>query len=258
MLPKISIVIPSYNKADYIRDTLDSIFKQEYPNLEVIIQDGGSTDGTVGVIKKFATKYPKIVSWVSKKDKGQMDAINKGLKKATGELLTFINADDIYEQGALEAIGKAYSENPDALWLAGRGKVINKEGKEVAGWVTKYKNLLLKLNSYNLLLVTNYLMQPSVFLTKNSYQKYGPFKGTDKFVMEYDLWLKLGKTEMPTVIDRNLSRFRLAGDNISSTQFSNTLTEDLKIVRNYTNNPILLGLHKLHNVGRIGIIRNLT
>ena len=106
--PKISIVIPSYNKVKYIQETLESVIFQKYPNLEVIIQDGGSTDGTLEIIKKYAKKYPKIISWVSIKDKGQVDAINRGLRKAKGNIVTYLNADDLYEKGALFEIAQSF------------------------------------------------------------------------------------------------------------------------------------------------------
>ncbi|MCL5409297.1 MAG: glycosyltransferase, partial [Patescibacteria group bacterium] len=98
ILPKISIIIPSYNKSKYLTYTLQSIIDQKYPNLEVLIQDGGSTDGSVEIIKKFAKSNRKIIKWVSKKDDGQVKAINQGLRKASGEVVTFINADDVYKQ----------------------------------------------------------------------------------------------------------------------------------------------------------------
>src|SRR3989344_6933690 len=88
--PKISIVIPSYNAVQYIEHTLRSILDQKYPSLEIIVQDGGSTDGTLNIIKKYAKKYPRILKFESKKDKGQADAINKGMKKTTGEIVTYI------------------------------------------------------------------------------------------------------------------------------------------------------------------------
>ena len=250
-LPKISIVIPSYNKVEYIQETLESIVSQKYPNLEIIIQDGGSTDGTLEIIKKYAKKYPKIISWISKKDKGQVDAINKGLKKAKGDILAFINADDIYEKRVLEIVGKYFNKHSNALWLAGKGGVIDENGKEVTSQVTAYKNWLLKINSYKFLLVVNYLVQPSVFLSKEAYKKYGPFTGTSKFVMEYELWLNLGRVSMPIVLDKNLSYFRLSGENISSTSFKNTLEKDFEIVKKFTNNFLILMIHKLHNIGRV-------
>jgi len=253
MKPKISIVVPSYNKVRFIGQTLQSIFTQNYENLEVIIQDGGSTDGTVGIIKKFAGKYPII--WESKKDNGQLDAVNIGLKKATGAILTYINADDYYESGAFASVSKAFLENPNALWFAGLGIVVNEEGKEIAKAISWYKKFLLSLNFRFNLLITNYLMQPSVFFTKEAYKKYGPFIGTPDFIMEYDFWLKLGHISMPVVINKCISKFRIEPGTITKRMFKKLLFEDTKIVKKYTNNPFILILHGLNNLGRVMIAK---
>lgn len=250
-LPKISIVIPSLNKIDYVEETLKSIISQKYPNLEVIIQDGRSTDGTLELINKFVNKYPKIFVLESKKDNGQVDAINKGLKKATGDILTFINADDYYKKDALISVGNYFAKKPKTLWLAGYGEVVDAKGNIKWNSSTSYKNYLLSKNKYYLLLMVNYLMQPSVFLSKEAYKKYGPFTGTKKFVMEYDLWLKIARDSMPKILHKTLSVFRLSGKNISSLAFKNTLREDFKIAKNYSNDPIVLTLHELHNIARV-------
>jgi glycosyltransferase involved in cell wall biosynthesis len=250
MTPKISVVIPSFNAKKYIRYTLDSILNQKYPNLEIIIQDGASTDGTVEIIKSYAKKYPGIISWESKKDKGQVDAINKGLEKAVGEILAFINADDVYNKNTFKIVAKKYSQNPNALWFAGKGKIIDKDGNEKSRLVTMYKNCLLKLNKYNFLLTVNYLMQPSIFLNRKEYIKKGPFWGPKNFVMEYDLWLKIGKDKMPIIIDKYLSSFRLTKENKSSSYFKTLLPLDFQIVKKHTNNHLILGLHQLNNFGR--------
>ena len=250
MQPKISTVIPSFNKAKYIRQTLDSIFLQKYPNLEVIIQDGGSTDGTLKIIKAFAKKYPKEIKWESKKDKGQLDAINKGLSKASGEILAYINADDVYTKEAFCEVAKAYKKNPNVLWFAGRGRIINAKGKEIAKFVTSYKNLFLAFNSFFFLLIVNYLMQPSVFISRKAYKKYGPFTGMKRAVMEYDLWLKLARVSMPVVFDKYLTGFRMSGENISTRYFLEILEADGEIAKKYTNSNVILILHKLHNILR--------
>src|SRR4030042_2105147 len=249
-LPKISIVIPSYKKTEYIAKPLQSIIPQKYPRLEVIIQDGGSTDATVAAIGKYAKRYPKIIRWESKRDNGQTDAINKGLKKATGEVLAYLNADDIYCEGALKRVGEYFVKHPQTLWLAGRGKVIDSKGKTISSWVSEYKNFLLSKNRYWVLLMVNYLMQPSVFLSRRASDKYAPFSGTKTSVMEYDLWLKLGRVQMPKRVNKCLSGFRMSGDNISSTAFRETLRADDKIGEKYTDNPVILALHYLHNIAR--------
>lgn len=253
MKPKISIVVPSYNKVRFIEQTLKSIFLQNYENLELIIQDGGSTDGSVEIIKKYAGRYPII--WESKKDKGQLDAINKGLKKATGAILTYINADDCYKSGAFAAVSKAFLENPNALWFAGRGIVVDEKGKEIAQAISWYKKFLLSLNFRFNLLITNYLMQPSVFFTREAYKKYGPFIGTPDFIMEYDFWLKLSHISMPVVLREGVSEFRIEPGTKTKRMFKKTLFEDMKIVKRYTKNPFILALHKLNNFGRVIIAK---
>lgn len=249
--PKISVVIPSYNKVRFVTGTLDSIFSQKYTNLEVIIQDGGSTDGTLEIIRKYAKKYPAVIKWESKKDKGQLDAVNKGMQKATGEILSFINADDEYKPGAFASVADAYIKNPAALWFAGRGVMIDEKDIEIAKPITRYKNLLLGINNYSQLLMTNYLMQPSVFFTRSSFEKYGPFSGTEDFITEYELWLKLGKKGMPVIINIILSEFRIEPTTKTKRLFKDLLNEDAKIVRKYTGNPFILGLHDLNNLGRV-------
>jgi len=253
-LTKISIVIPSYNSAKYIGETLRSIVSQKYPNLEVIIQDGGSTDGTLEVVEKYAKKYPKIINFESKKDNGQVDAINKGFKKATGDIYAYINSDDTYKNDALLTVGKYFSKKPNTLWVVGEGEIMDRKGNIRWNSSTCYKNYLLNKNKYHNLLMVNYLMQPSVFLSKKAYKKYGPFTGTKKFVMEYDLWLKIARDSMPKIINKTLSVFRLSGNNISSVSFKNTLKEDFKIAKKYTNDPIILTLHELHNMARVIMI----
>lgn len=250
--PLISVVIPSYNKYKYIEKTLDSIVKQSYKNYEVIIQDGGSNDGTLEVIKKFQKKYPKQIKFVSKKDNGQLDAINKGLKKAKGEIVTFINADDVYEKDALFVVAEHYKENPNSLWFAGKCRIANEDGVEIAKFWTRLKNFLLNINHYSLLLFTsNYMSQPSVFITKEAYKKYGPFTGTKKFVYEYDLWLTLGKVEMPVVINKYLSNFRISKDNKVSVYYNDLFKYDEKVVKKHTKNKIVFWVHKLNNSLRI-------
>lgn len=255
MTPKISVVIPSYNKVKYIQKTLDSIVNQSYKNYEVIIQDGGSTDGTLEIIKKYASKYPNLINYESKKDGGQLNAINNGLKRATGEIVTFINADDVYTDGAFEAVVGHYIENPDAIWFAGKSVVINENDNEVAKYATLYKNFLLLHSTYYILLTTNFLMQPSVFLTNKALKKYGMFTGTKFAVMEYDLWLKLAKDSMPVVINKVLTNFRIERDTKTSSNPKELLLEDEKIVKKSTNNIFILLLHKLHNIGRLLAIK---
>ncbi len=251
--PLISVVIPAYNKAQFIGKTLDSIISQNYPGVEVIVEDGGSIDGTLKIIEKYAGKYPDMIRYESKKDEGQWDAINKGFKKAKGKIITYINADDVYRPGAFAEIERLYRLNIDALWFAGRGDVIDGKGNRIAVWPTRYKNLLLAINSYPLLLIVNYLMQPSVFITKTAWERFGPFTGTKKFVMEYDLWLKIAKVKMPIITGKYLSSFRIEPSTITKKSSDLLLKEDEKILKKNTDNSIFIFLHKIHNLGRLTV-----
>jgi glycosyltransferase involved in cell wall biosynthesis len=253
--PKISIVIPSLNKVEYIEKTLKSVVSQDYSDFEVIIQDGGSTDGTLEIIEKYGRENPKLISWVSKRDRGQAEAVNEGFKKANGEVYAYLNADDVFKKGALKKVAGAFKKNRDALWVAGKGRIINKRGIEITSWVTKYKNLLLDRNKFRLLLTVNYLVQPSVFISKKAFEKYGPFVGWRKSIMEYDLWLKIGEKEMPVVIKDCLSGFRIAEGTASSTLYRQILAKDHQLAARYTKNPFILSLHHLNNLGRIATLR---
>lgn len=116
MLPKISIIIPTLNQARFIEETIQSVLSQNYPNLEVIVCDGGSIDGTQDILKKYADS----LTWTSEPDRGQVDAINKGLRQATGDVVAYINSDDIYTPNTLLSVGKYFIDHPETQILTGK------------------------------------------------------------------------------------------------------------------------------------------
>jgi len=125
-LPKISVVTPSFNSIHTIRQTLDSVVRQKYPSFEHIVMDGGSTDGTVDVLKEFPH-----VRWVSERDQGHYHAMNKGIERATGEIVNILNADDCYREGALQRVGEAFRAHPDWDALFGDIRYVDAHGKEI-------------------------------------------------------------------------------------------------------------------------------
>jgi glycosyltransferase involved in cell wall biosynthesis len=129
--PRLSIVTPSYNQGKFIEATIRSVLLQGYPNLEYIIIDGGSTDNSVETIKKY-DKY--LFYWHSKKDRGQADAINQGLEKSSGQILGWINSDDVYVKGTFNKIAKAFHFQPNCIVVHGNRILINEIG-EVTGWM---------------------------------------------------------------------------------------------------------------------------
>ena len=252
--PKFSIVVPIKNIDRYLQQTLNSIFKQTYQNFEVIIQDGGSTDMTLAIVRRFAKRYPKKIKWESKRDKGQTDAVNKGFKKAIGDIFLYINGDDLLYPQALELVAESYRQNPTRHWFCGYGDIINEEGKLISNWVGQYKSILIDINSRFFLLCLNYLTQPATYITKSAFRRYGPFKGIGKIIIEYDLWLKLSKVEMPVIIKEPLASFRLTADSFSSNAFKMILKVDQDLVIKETKNPLIRSIHWLNNFGRIVLI----
>ncbi|MCD4672777.1 MAG: glycosyltransferase, partial [Anaerolineaceae bacterium] len=158
-LPRISIITPSFNQADFIETTILSVLGQEYPHLEYIVVDGGSTDGTLDILRKYETQ----LTWSSEEDRGQAHAINKGLARAGGEVVAFLNSDDVYAPGALLATGEYFAAHPGAWWLTGKCAIVDDQGCEIRKLITAYKHFWLQFRSYGVLQIMNYISQPATF-----------------------------------------------------------------------------------------------
>jgi glycosyltransferase involved in cell wall biosynthesis len=243
MLPKISIITPSYNQGKYIERTIKSVLNQNYPNLEYIVMDGGSTDNTISILKKYSHK----IIWQSKKDDGQGGAINQGFKKATGEILSYLNSDDTLEPGALEIVAQKYLDNPQLGWFVGKCRIINEKDMEIRKFITVYKNYWLSHYHRYGLLVLNFISQPAVFITNAVYKKTGEFNPKEYFEIDYDYWLRLSKKYSPIIIDYYLANFRA---HKASRTSSDTLHfwQEIRTARKYTNNPFLIGLHLINYI----------
>lgn len=178
---RISIITPSFNQGQYIEQTIDSVLSQNYPNLEYIIIDGGSTDNTVEIIKKYE-KYLKY--WVSEKDRGQSHAINKGLKYATGDIINWINSDDYLEPEALTKINRFF-QNEDVDVLCGFANILRSDAD-----VAIKKRTSKKEESVAKIISTGHIMQPATFFRKEIFEEITPVEETLHYMMDHYLWLK--------------------------------------------------------------------
>jgi len=186
-LPLISIVTPSYNQARFLEETILSVLKQDYPELEYIIMDGGSTDGSVDIIKKYENQ---LSYWVSEPDAGQADAINKGWNNSRGEVLAWLNSDDTYCPGAISTAMRVFAENRDVFLLSGAMNIIyyNHNNQVVAS-----RRLgPVRLEPYELILSLTGPLQPSTFIRRKVFKEVGPLEPELNVFFDLEYWLRIG------------------------------------------------------------------
>ena len=200
IVPKISIVTPSYNQGEFLEETINSILNQNYQNLEYIIIDGGSTDNSVEIIRKYEEH---LSYWISEKDEGQSHAINKGFAIATGEICNWINSDDILAPNALQNISKAFINNPNVDFVHGKNGIIDSESK-LTGW-TQHPKGELKLQYF-------YGMpygQQACFFTKKIFDKVGGVNEKISFSMDFDLYTKIHLRAKALQIEDHIGSIRI-------------------------------------------------
>ncbi|MCI0607914.1 MAG: glycosyltransferase [Anaerolineae bacterium] len=179
----ISIITPSFNQARYLETTIQSVLSQDYPRIEYILIDGASTDGSVEIIKKYENH---LAYWVSEKDAGQADAINKGLARAKGEIIAWLNSDDYYLPNTISSAVKVFEEKPDVVMVYGDILAVDEQGKTIN--VLKYKQLSLED-----LLCFQIIGQPAVFFRREVYEKTGRLDPTFHFLLDHHLWIRIAK-----------------------------------------------------------------
>lgn len=181
--PLVSIVTPSYNQALYLEQTIQSVLGQDYPRMEYIVIDGGSTDDSVEIIKKYANR---LAYWVSEKDNGQAEAINKGLARANGEILAWLNSDDYYLLNTVSVAVRCFEQNPDVVMAYGDMFAVNGNGQTIN--ILRYKQLSLQD-----LLCFQIIGQPSVFFRRSAFEKAGPLETNFHFMLDHHLWIRLAQ-----------------------------------------------------------------
>ncbi len=249
--PKISVITPSFNQGHLIEQTIVSVLEQEYDDLEYIVVDGGSTDGTLDVLKR----YEHRLRWLSERDRGQSDAINKGMQMATGDVIAFLNSDDLYEPGALFRIGSFFHDHPEVQWATGRCRIIDGDGREIRRAVTAFKNFLLGHFSYRLLLVTNPISQPATFWRRSILEAFGGFDLDDHLVMDYEYWLRIGARYRPAIISEYLASFRIHETSKMSGYYARRQWLELLVARRYSRSMLLNALHYVNYAGIVGTYR---
>ena len=245
-LPSLSIVTPSYNQGRFLEGTIRSVLDQGYPSLDYLVMDGGSTDGSVEILRRYQGR----LRFVSEKDEGQTAALNEGFRRTRGEILGWINSDDLYAPGAFEAVGRSFAANTNLEWLYGRCPIVDAAGRVIRPLVTRYKELWARRYSYRRLLVENFISQPAVFFRRRLFERVGPLETAYHFAMDYHLWLRMGEASPPAFLDRELAFFRISGENKTSRSYRESFREELDAARRVAagRHPLLLFLHAINRV----------
>lgn len=199
----VSIVTPSYNQARFLEETMRSVLEQDYPHIEYIVVDGGSTDGSREIIEKYANR---LAWWVSEKDRGQTDAINKGFARARGEVLAWLNSDDTYQPGAIREAVEFLRANPQVGLVYGDANYIDEHGRVIGRFPAAQTDYRRLRQGYV------HIPQQSAFFRGDLWRKVGPLDDSFYFAMDYDLWVRLAHEAPIVYLPRVWANFRLHSD----------------------------------------------
>lgn len=200
--PLVSIITPSFNQGRYLEETIQSVLNQDYPNIEYIIIDGGSSDESLEIIRKYANS---LADWVSEQDEGQTDAINKGFSRANGEILAWINSDDTYLPNAVSEAVDFLNTHPEAGMVYGDANLIDETGNIIGKFPARQTNYKrLRRGSVH-------IPQQAAFFRAALWQEVGPLDPGFYFAMDYDLWVRIAKRSPVHYHPRLWANFRLHG-----------------------------------------------
>jgi glycosyltransferase involved in cell wall biosynthesis len=181
----ISIITPSYNQAAYIEETIRSVLDQDDANVEYLIMDGGSTDGTLDILRQI---HDPRFTWISEADRGQTDAINKGMRRAKGDILAWLNSDDAYLPGTLRTIAAHFTEHPDSHFAYGDAIAIDERGREYG-----IRTHVRQVNADLLINECDYIVQPASFWRASLWRAMGELDDSLRYSMDYDYWMRVAK-----------------------------------------------------------------
>ena len=244
----LSVVTPSFNQAAFIEQTIRSVLDQAYPALDYRVLDGGSTDGTLDILRRYEAR----LSFVSRPDGGQAAALNTGFAEARGDVIGWINSDDYYAPGAFAAVMQIFEERPEVQWLYGRCPIVDRSGNEIRSFVTRYKELALRNYSFAWLMLENFISQPAVFFRRSFLEQLvdgAPSLDAEmNHAFDYHLWLRMAERARPHYVDRVLASFRVYAEAKTSANFVRNFREEADAARRVAagRHPVLVALHELN------------
>ena len=239
----ISIITPTLNQATFIGSTIESVLSQKGDfALEYIVMDGGSIDGTVAILEGYGDR----IIWRSEPDSGQANAINKGMRLATGDIVAYLNSDDVYLPGALQKVAAYFARNPDCEWLFGRCRIIGREGHEIRRAITAYKNFWLWIKSRYIYAIENFISQPATFWRRSAMVTIGGFDESLHLAFDYDYWMRFWARFVPGHIKEDIAEFRWYETSKSGSTYVRQFHEEYEIARQHSAPMTAIWLHKLN------------
>jgi glycosyltransferase involved in cell wall biosynthesis len=224
--PLVSIVTPSFNQGRFVGETLRSVAEQSYPYIEHIIIDGQSADDSLAVIKAHVGRYPGRVTWVSEPDQGQADAINKGLRRASGTILAYLNSDDTYTPDAVKQVVDHFQRNPDISLVHGQGFHMDTDGNRMNAYPSQPCD-------HRSLFENCYICQPTTFWRRDAFDAIGEFNTSLRYAMDYDYWIRLSKRFSMAYLNIHLANTRLHREAKTVQQRNQMHREILQVVKSH-------------------------
>lgn len=226
----------------YIQKTMESVLHQKGDfTLEYIIVDGNSTDETPTILEDFN----KQITIIREADTGQANALNKGFHMASGDILGWLNADDLYCKNALAIVHETFKKNKNIKWMYGKCFIIDDNNIEIRKFITWYKNRRQSKFKYKKLLLENFISQPAVFFRKDFLLQTGFLNESLIYTMDYELWLRMAANEKPAIVPEWLAQFRRHSSSKSETAFKAQFDEQFRVMCNFSNQKIIHVFHKI-------------
>ena len=233
--PRISVITPSYNQAKYLEQCIRSVLDQNYPQVEYMIIDGGSSDESQAIILKYAGR---LAYWVSEPDRGQSDALNKGFRRASGDLVAWLNADDFYLTNALERVAEAYLRDPHASFYFGNGWRVDEKGDYKSDY---FPGGGVTFNREALIHGLNFILQPATFIRRTALEQAGYLDEQLHYALDTDLWIRLSALANPVPVQAFLAASREYAQAKSSKGSFERLEELRRVAEMHSGLPVTPG-----------------
>jgi glycosyltransferase involved in cell wall biosynthesis len=231
VLPLVSVVTPSLNQREFITETIESVLSQDYPRLEYLVVDGGSTDGTLDVLRSYGAR----LRWLSEPDSGQSAAINKGWRATQGDIIAWLNADDTYLPGAISKVADFFQTQPQAAAVYGDCDYVGADGGVIRPYPTRPYNYAQLVRS-----ARNFIPQPATFLRRQVLTSLGGLDESFDYVMDFEYWLRLGARFEIAYLPGRLATLRLHSDAKSLRVTHRFSAETVRLYRQLFKAPDLL------------------